>query len=284
MTITQPGGKSSTMWARVRNTHTHTHIFVTVAYFFVFSLNVRLFHHLQSTPPGRGLSVPWPSQCPWSLCLPSPPSSLWCAVRNSKVKAPMDLQKSHRQNVQPWQTNVRADTLLHLVYQRTSTASWMRRAASPPIRAQHWTRTGPGPGPKSSSATPAETARNTPASSRALPTSCRTSVAVRWEAEPRKKRNSTIVAFSLFFFYLISLAARVMRHLYVCSGCAGPLGASGDVQGRTNVMAQQAAGRSQLHHHRLLQRPAVSAVRLELQYLLFAARWCWSTEVLLMRR
>lgn len=43
--------------------------------------------HLQSTPPGRGLSVPWPSPCLWSSCLPSPLSSPSCAARSSKVKA-----------------------------------------------------------------------------------------------------------------------------------------------------------------------------------------------------
>lgn len=59
----------------------------------------------------------------------------------------------------------------------------------------------------------------------------------------------------------------LFRFLLTCQSCcrsggAGPVGASGDVQGRSDVVAQPAAGRSQLHHHRLLQRTAVLHLRL----------------------
>lgn len=46
-------------------------------------------------------------------------------------------------------------------------------------------------------------------------------------------------------------------HLHSRSGGVGPVGASGDVQGGSDVVAQQTAGRSRLHHHRLFQRTTV---------------------------
>lgn len=57
--------------------------------------------HLQSTPPGPGRSVPWPSQCRWSSCRPSPHFLLSCAARNSKVRALIvgDIRDSERLKV-----------------------------------------------------------------------------------------------------------------------------------------------------------------------------------------
>jgi len=44
---------------------------------------------------------------------------------------------------------------------------------------------------------------------------------------------------------------------HFCAGCVGSVGTSGDVQRGSDVMAKQTAGRSQLHHHRVFQRPPV---------------------------
>lgn len=90
---------------------------------------------------------------------------------------------------------------------------------SRPITVLRWTRSGRGPAPKCSSVTPTETVPNTPTSSRASPTSCRTSATVRWDGDKLEKslmmrRKKFLVVKSLF--RPVQVVLDLWEHLEMC--------------------------------------------------------------------